>query len=515
VTVGYAACQPESALRGRVRALDPPLDSAAEVEASSRNGTPVGGARRILLNAGYRSLADIGGKVASFVLYVVMARKLGASEYGVFMFALSYVTIVTVLGDFGQDLILTREVSRDRGRLRMYFANTLALKLLLAVPALALAILVLLPFATSQTIEVTALLGSAIVLELLAKTSFATCQAFEQLWLVPLVIVPQRFLTAAFGIMALLLGAGVVVVAGIYLASALVALVLAFVLLFRTIITPEVAVSTSVWRPLMVAAVPLGVASVAGLVLFRVDTVMLAAFKPASVVGNYGAAYRLLESTFFLSWAVAAAVFPVFSRLSRDTEPPVRLLFQKSLKLLIAFTLPLAAGAAILAAPLIHALYGTQYSDAVTPLRLLAPTLALYPLSFIAGQLLVSQGRQRVLTVTYITVAAENILLNFLLIPTLSLNGAALGTSISQVLVVGATMYYALAAVGKLEWRRVLAGPVVATIAAAIAMAALHSSLLAAVVVGGGIYLLVLGAFEQRAFPQDARAAWSLLAGRH
>jgi O-antigen/teichoic acid export membrane protein len=484
------------------------------VAASSQEGTPTGGARRILLNASYRSFADLGGKVASFVLYVVMARRLGASEYGVFTFALSYVTIVTVLGDFGQDLILTREVSRDHGRLRRYFANTLVLKLVLAVPALGLAILVLLPFATAQTIEVTALLGMAVVLELLAKTSFATCQAFEQLWLVPLVIVPQRFLTAGFGILALLLGADVVVVAAIYLASALVGLVLAFYLLFRRIVRPDVAVSTAVWRPLMLAAVPLGVATVASLVLFRVDTVMLAAFKPASVVGNYGAAYRLLESTLFVSWAVGAAVFPVFSRLARDTQPPVRLLFQKSLKLLIACTLPLAAGTAILAAPLIDALYGTQYQGAVTALRLLAPALALYPLSYLAGQLLVSQGRQRVLTAAYVLIAAENILLNFILIPTLSLNGAALGTSVSQILVVGVTMYYSLEAVGRVEWRRVLAGPVIATGAAAIAMAALESSLLLAVVAGGAIYLLTLGAFEQRAFPQDARAAWSLLAGR-
>ena len=485
------------------------------MEASSQNRAPTSGERRILLNAGYRSFADIGGKVASFVLYVVMARRLGASEYGVFTFALSYVTIVTVLGDFGQDLILTREVSRDHRRLRGYFGNTLALKLVLSVPALALAIVFLVPFATSQTVEVVALLGLAVVFELLARTSFATCQAFEQLWLVPLVIVPQRFLTAVFGIVALVLGADVVVVAAIYLASALVALALAYYLLFRTIVRPDVSVSTAVWRPLMSAAVPVGVATVASLVLFRVDTVMLAAFKPSDAVGNYGAAYRLLESTLFLSWAVGAAVFPVFSRLTPRTEPPVGLVFQKSLKLLIACTLPLAAGTAILAAPLIDVLYGAQYQDAVTALRLLAPALALYPLSYIAGQLLISQGRQRVLTVTFIAVALENVLLNLVLIPKFSLNGAALGTSISQVLVVAATMYYSLDAVGAVAWRRVLAGPTIATLAAAIAMAALESSLLAAVVVGGGIYLLTLGAFEQRAFPQDARAAWSLLAGRH
>ena len=54
-----------------------------------------------------------------------------------FTFGLSFVVLVTTLGDFGQDAVLTREVARDRGLLDRYFANTLALKLVLSSAALA------------------------------------------------------------------------------------------------------------------------------------------------------------------------------------------------------------------------------------------------------------------------------------------------------------------------------------------------------------------------------------------
>ena len=58
------------------------------------------------------------------------------------------------------------------------------------------------------------------------------------------------------------------------------------------------------------------------MILFRIDTVMLAAYESDAVVGNYGAAYRLFESTLFLSWAVGAAVYPVYSRRSGERRSP-------------------------------------------------------------------------------------------------------------------------------------------------------------------------------------------------
>ena len=97
------------------------------------------GARRILANTAYRLLADVGSKLASIAFYVVMARELGAKEFGVFTFGLAFVILTTTLGNFGQDSVLTREVARDHTLLDRYFFNTLALKTGLSTLSLALA----------------------------------------------------------------------------------------------------------------------------------------------------------------------------------------------------------------------------------------------------------------------------------------------------------------------------------------------------------------------------------------
>jgi O-antigen/teichoic acid export membrane protein len=470
------------------------------------------GARRILANTGYRLLADAGSKLASIAFYVVMARELGSKGFGVFTFGLAFVILATTLGNFGQDSILTREVAKDRSLLDSYFFNTLALKAVLCVASLAVAIGAATAFGISgQTRNVLLLLGPAAVFELLTTTCFATFQAYERLEFVPIALISQRTLTAVAGIAALLAGAGVVAVSAIYLAGTVVGFLLALQLLLSRIARPTLRIEPRRWWPLMKAAAAIGLAGVFAVVLFRVDMTMLAAFKSAAVVGHYGASYRLLEATLFISWSVSSAVYPVFSRLSPVSEPPVGFVYERGVKLGLALTLPLAVGAAVLAGPLVQLLYGDEYADSADALRLLAPAIALYPVTYVTGSLLVSQNRQRVMLFTYAIVAAENIALNLVLIPWLSLNGAALGTSISTALVAVGLVAFARY---RVDWARVLGGPVLASAAAAVVMFLLRDDLAPAVAAGALVYLAVLFLFERRIFPDDARAVLDLLPGR-
>jgi len=471
--------------------------------------------RSILANTSYRLLADVASKVASLAFFVVMARELGDSRFGVFTFALSFVILATTLANFGQDPVLTREVARDRSRLSGYFANTLAVKIVLATSSLAIAIgVAAVAGIDRETLETLLLLGPAVTLELLMATCFATYQAFERLEFIPVALISQRFVTAALGIAALLHGAGVVAVSAIYLGGAALGFGLSLWFLVRKIARPRFEVEPRRWVPLMRASLAIGMAAVFAVVLFRIDTSMLAAFKPKDVVGNYGAAYRLLEATLFVSWSVGAAVYPVFSRLTTTSDPPVGAVYQRSLKLAIALTLPLTAGGLILAGPLVRVLYGSSYEDAATALRLLAPAIALYPFSYLTGYLLVSQDQQRILTWVYGLVTLENVLVNLVLIPWLSLNGAALGTSISQLLVAVVFVAVAQRTIGRIGWTRIAGGPVVATLLAAGTMAALRDELAVAVAVGAAVYLVALVLFERFLFPEDARAVLDLLPRR-
>jgi O-antigen/teichoic acid export membrane protein len=473
------------------------------------------GARRIFANTLYRGLADIGSKIATTLLFIVMARKLGVSQFGVFVFALSLVTLVSVLADFGQNAVLTRDVARNRNDIHRQFANNLAMKIVLAVPTLAIAVAVVAATTTgNETRDVVALLGVAVVAELLRGTCFAVFEAHERMGFIPVVLISQRFLTTIVGVAALLMGAGVVAVSAIYLGGAVLAFLLALALMYWKVARPRPTISLRIWWPLLHAAIPIGLAGAFGTVLFRVDAAMLAIFEPKDVVGSYGAAYRLFEATLFIGWSIGAAVYPVFSRLTPSTETPVGVVYERALKFSLFLTVPLAVGAMILAGPIVDLVYGSSYDDAVTSLRLLGPAIPLYAVAYIAGLLLVARHRQRVLTIAMGVVAFQNIAANFILIPWLSLNGAALGTSVSEALVTVPLLVYGARACEGFHWLRVFGGPLVAGAACAVAMGLLVHSPVAAVLLGGLAYLAVFGAFEHRIFPDDVRGALSLLRRR-
>ena len=480
---------------------------------------PIGvadGARRILANAGWRALSDVGSKVVTLLLYAVMARELGAAAFGVFVFALAFVMLVTTLASFGQDGILTREVARDRGLIHRYFFNTLALKLTLALPVLGLSLAVAWAIGMGpETRLVILFLGIATVVEALIQTCFAAFQAFEQLSLMPAVVVTQRVVTTVPAIAAMLfLGANVVAVAAIYAAGTLVAIWLALTLLVRRVARPRLETDVRSWWPLMRVAAPLGLAGVFITVLLRVDTAMLALYKSDAVVGNYGAAYRLFEASLLVGWSVTAAVYPVFSRLKRDSEPPVSLVYERALKLVLAPTLPLAFGAILLGGPLVHLVYGSGFDDAGSALAWLGPAIVLYPVAQISGALLVAQDRQVALAVVYGVVAAENILANLVLIPAFSLQGAAAGASLSQALLAVPLLYLARRTAGRVDVKRIALGPVLSAAASAIAMFLLRDSFALAVVVSAVVFVAVLVPFEKRVYPEDARALGSFLRRR-
>jgi O-antigen/teichoic acid export membrane protein len=331
---------------------------------------------RILANTVWRGVAEIGSKLASLALVVVMARKLGDTGFGVFTFGFAVATLVTALGGFGQDPVLIREVARDRRNLDRYFFNTLALKSVLALPALVVASGVALALGVdADTRWVVLLLGVAVLLDLLSLTCISVFQAFERLVYMPVVLVTERAVTAVIGIAALAAGAGVVAVAAIYAGAAALAFVLAVVLVYRRIGRPQPVVDTRFWWPFMRAAAPIGLAGVFGVVLFRVDAAILASFRSDAEVGQYGAAFRLFETTLFLSWSVGTAVYPVLSRLTPQTDPPLASVFDRGLKLVVAVTLPLAVAAVAVGGPVVDLVYGAEFGDSRDALVLLAPAI--------------------------------------------------------------------------------------------------------------------------------------------
>ena len=459
--------------------------------------------RRIGRNTGVQVAGELFGKVGSLAFYAVMARTLGQSGFGDFSFALSLAFLLTVFAGFGTDAVLTREASRDSAVLGELFWNAIAIKA--ALGALGIAIAVAISVIGDYDLEVqlsVLILGVAAVIELISKTAYATFQAHDDMRPVATAFVYQRSSTALVGITVMLLGAGVVVVSFTYLVGVLVAQYYAYAVLRRRGIRPGVSISLASAKALAVGAAPLGVAVIFNAIVFRVDATILSLMKGNAAVGLYSSAYRLLESTLFISYAFVAAVLPTLSRLGRKTSPTIAHAYALGLKGIVAVLLPVGAVFVLFAEPVIGLVYGDDFLPAISAMRLLGAAAALYGVSYLGSYVLVSQNRTRVIPVVAAAVAALNIVLNLALIPRYSFDGAALATSISEASLALGFTALAIGTSGRIAVGRIVAGPVLGCIAMLAVWLVLGDAIIW-MVLSLIAYAAIVACFEWAVFRED------------
>ena len=63
-------------------------------------------------------------------------RYLGSEKYGILSFAIAFASITLFLADIGIASVIIRDVARDKARTQKYLANSVFLKIILAVVTL-------------------------------------------------------------------------------------------------------------------------------------------------------------------------------------------------------------------------------------------------------------------------------------------------------------------------------------------------------------------------------------------
>lgn len=475
-------------------------------EAARATGT------RAARNTAIRAVGEIVGKLASLLLFAVMARKLGEAEVGVFVFAFAFLQIASMPIDLGFDRWMLRQVAADRSSVNALFFNILATKLALSGPVLfvAIGLAAVLGYGGEALVTVIAL-SAGFVFDAMSRTVWHLFMAVERSSLLAVSVIAQRFSAAALGLAVLFAGYGVVAVALTYTAGAAAGLVVGAVLLTREVGMPERRITPGAWRALAAGSLPFAIADVLTITLFKLDAVLLSLLTNDAAVGRYGAAYRLFESPFFLTFALAGAFAAMYTYLGPDTEPSIRAVFGRSIKFALALLIPCAVAFAVLAEPLTRLFFGDGFAAAAEPLRILAPAIVGLGIVSLSSSLIVSRRDPR--TIVRITGAAValNVVLNFLLIPPYEENGAAAAMLVTEMVFAGYVLWAAARVVDGLYWRRILPSPLLAGAAMAGAMTPLSGSLVWGSIVGLTAYAAVLLLVERVVSPADLEFARSMI----
>jgi O-antigen/teichoic acid export membrane protein len=358
---------------------------------------------------------QLAGKGAVLALgavsIAVLTRYLGPNDYGRYTLALMYMQLFGVLVDVGVYTTVVRDISKDPSRTRELVGNALTLRLLLslAVIALGAGISLLLPYDASVRVAIV-LAGGPLLFGMLATTFVAILQSRLRMGRAAVADVVGRAATLALTVVVAALDLGfyaVMVAAG---GGALATLVATW-LVTRPVARVRFRLEPAVWRGMLAAALPLGLALAINAIYFRADTLIISLFEPYDQVGLYTLAYRILELAITVGAVFLITVFPVLSAAVTHDEERARRTIEASTDVLVVLGVPLVAAGLLLAPQVIELAGGAGFEDAATPLRILLAAGALSWVNGVFGYALIAKERYGIVSAAAVTVASEILIL--------------------------------------------------------------------------------------------------------
>ena len=308
---------------------------------------------RLAKNASWMFLGQGVSFAVQACYFILLARLLGADQYGIFVGAAAAVSLLSQYSTLGSGLVLVRQVSRHNSEFPQYWGNVL-------VTTLSVGLLVILALAGMGNWMVGPASASVIVLVAVGECTCARVaevggqafQAFEQLKLTAL-------LTSLTSIARLMAAAGMVlvlhhatvrqwVIASLCVSGLSAAM--ALVLVTTRLGWPKV--NLRLLRERALEGVGFSVAASTTSVYNDIDKAILSRYGMLAANGIYSMAYRVIDMSCTPIRALQSAAFPRFCQTGRNGARGSIAFTRKLLGKTLPFGL-LAAAVMFLAAPII------------------------------------------------------------------------------------------------------------------------------------------------------------------
>ncbi len=378
-----------------------------------------------------------------FVTTVVLARWLGPDGFGGFKFLFAFIYFFQTVNDLGINVTLVRDLSKTPERTRELVQHTLGLKIVLSVASTVVAWIAALwwPGLTPEVRWSVAVF--ALILPIQALTlPVVTLHARVLIARASLVELVNRAIGFVCMMAAVLLGYGLLMVTVALVVGELAGLAAVFATT-RRFVLPVPAFDITVWKQVLRASVPLGMAGLLVSLVNRVDFLMLQLLlgdRGLAAVGYYGTAYQVTGVLERIPLFVMTTLFPVMSRLAAEDPAALVSLYHRSIRKFALIAVPMVAGVMLAAPWAVELLGGAEFAPAVAPLRILIwSTGLLYP-AIVAGNVLIALGQSGQSLRAWAVATPVNILLNLILIPLFGVSGAALATVASFLVVLIASL---------------------------------------------------------------------------
>jgi len=392
--------------------------------------------RIIIANTGWLFVDNLVNVIVGLLVGAWVARYLGPVRYGIYNYALAFVSLFTPLVVLGLKEIVIRDIVRTPEDKDEILGTTLGLQVVGSLLALVLAIGIAQITRPEDALSrwLIAILAGRFIFQVFSQTLDYWFQSQIQ----------AKYIVWAKNIALVLIA---LVKVGLILSEAPL-IAFAWAALFQVFVFTVALVTfhrlsrqmLSTWRVSFLRAKrflknssPLIISGIAITIYMQVGQIMLGNMADEEAVGLYSAAIRLSELWYFIPIAISSSVFPAIIR-SRESQSDkvyrkrMQVFYDIMAGLAYAIMIPLT-----LFAPLVVTiLFGSDYAEAAPILRVHVWAFVFVSLGVARGKWLIAEDMVQFDMLATILGALVNIGMNFLLIPRYGGLGVAWATTISQ-----------------------------------------------------------------------------------
>ncbi len=458
----------------------------------------------VLKNAFAQFIGKILTVTASFIVVKIVA-SFGSDFYGNYLTSYEYLAFFGIIADAGLFAIAVREMAKEKKQAHhtpeFILGNTLSMRLILILAVTCLAGISA-QFIPSYPPMVKAgiwITGCSMALTIIAGTLSSILQARMKIQYFSGALVVGKIILA---LLIFFISTHHNIFPHLFFAMlwAGVASNIIFCALVTFFVQKEVKIRLNFnfdwWKSTLQKALPYGLALILQTLYLRLDIILISIILGASATGIYGIAARILESFLIIGVFFGQAILPKISKEEHDAKA-ISCTVGWGIEKLLTFALPIMIGTFFFAPTVIEILSSTEFLSTETLLGsdrlliILIPTVLFAFLNQLFTFTLVAANRQKYLLKVNAIALGLNALLNICFLPKYGLIAAALSTIGCEALVLTLLAKEIYTHFPPRFNSKVLLSLLIAGIAlfSIIQFTLLKEHLIAAVVVGGGVYL--------------------------
>lgn len=353
--------------------------------------------RRVLVNTGALTSASLYRIGMSFVLQLLIARRLGVDGLGHYTIAMAYLNVSQVISELGLPALLVRDLAQAPTHRRSYFRAQLGIETLAAVLTWGGLVLLSLVLPYNETTRIGLwLVGASLPLFAISSVAQTLFQAGERMELVMWIELLVNTLILGFSIVVLWrMPDELALIAVIVVAQAIASAVCVLLVWRSRLLRGEQEVVPVNYPQLLRQATPFFGMSMGDVLLQRLDILLLSIVAGPTVTGVYSAAYNVVRVLMKLVQSFWRALYPTLSRLHAQSEAQYQRLARLSLRYGLVMLLPMATVGAVVAGGALNLIFGGDYAASAEVFQILIWAAPLFLLENYATTLLMVERHLR------------------------------------------------------------------------------------------------------------------------